>query len=218
MRRLLAIAAVSFVVLATPFVANAATHAVSIDGTPSCGASTFCYTPGTLNVKAGDKVTWTNNSTAPHTVTRCTASACNGTGPGSGNQAGPSSSQISPNGTFSMTFNKPGTYTYYCMIHGYSTMHGTITVAAASTPAPKTPAPTLRPSATPTATTAPIVTASAAPSASVAAAAATPSNDLPSTGANVRPYLLWAATLIEVGSVLVFVTSLPRALRLRSRR
>jgi plastocyanin len=215
MKRLLAVATFAVVFLAVPFVANAATHSVSIDGTPNCGTGTFCYTPGSINAKVGDKVTWTNNSTAPHTVTRCTPSACGGQGGGSGGNGGPNSPQISPQGVFSMTFTKPGTYVYYCMIHGYAVMHGTVTVAAASTPAP-TARPTAAPTRAPVATVAPTPAPTSAPSAttSVAAAAATPTpSGLPSTGANVRPYLLWAAVLIEVGSVLVLVTSVPRALR-----
>jgi len=201
MKRLLSVVAISFVFLAVPFTAFAANKSVSIQGAPSCGSSSFCYTPGTLNAKVGDKVTWTNSSNAPHTVTRCTASACSGTGGGNGGQSGPNSPQISPNGTFSMTFTKAGTYVYYCQIHGYSTMHATVRVTAAATPAPSTPAPTAAP------TTAPSVS-TPAPSAAVAAAAATPASTLPKSGRNVRPYLLWAAILIEAGSVMVFVPSL----------
>jgi len=206
MRRFLSVVAIAFVFLAVPFAASAASKSVSIQGAPSCGSSSFCFTPGTVNAKVGDKVTWTNTSTAPHTVTRCTTSACSGTSGGSGGQSGPNSPQISQNGTFSMTFTKPGNYVYYCMIHGYSTMHGTIHVTAAATPAPTTPSPTVKPTAAPTATT-------PTPSSAVAAAAATPASTLPKSGRNVRPYLLWAAVLIEWGSLMVIVSSLVRVVR-----
>lgn len=212
MRRLgVLIAAV--VLVGIPLEASAATQSVSIDGAPSCGASSFCYTPGTVNAKVGDKVTWTNMSQAPHTVTRCTSSACNGNGPGNGGRSGPSSPQIAPGGTFAMTFTKAGTYLYYCQIHGYGTMHATVHVAAASA----TPGPTAAPTAAPT--SAPTAAPSAAPSAttSVAATAATPAKALPTSGRNIRPFLLLAGTLIEVGSVFVLCSSLWSVRRRRSR-
>ena len=105
--------------------AEASTYTVAIDGTPNCGTSMFCYNPSSLTVNAGDTVTWVNNSTAPHTVTRCDPSTCSGNGPGSGGQSGPSSPTINASGgTFSFTFTSPGTYTYFCAIYGYAMMHG----------------------------------------------------------------------------------------------
>jgi plastocyanin len=119
---------------ATSTQSSGASHTVTIDGSPNCGASDFCYNPPSLTVTAGDAVTWINNSDAPHTVTRCDTSACSGNGPGSGGQSGPSSSTINANGgTYTFTFTSPGTYLYYCAIHGYAMMHGTITVDAATT-------------------------------------------------------------------------------------
>jgi plastocyanin len=215
MRRLFAVAAVAFAVVAIPLAASAANEAVSIEGTPNCGAGTFCYTPSSTSAKVGDKVTWTNNSSAPHTVTRCTTSACNGTGPGNGGQSGPSSPQIAAGGKFSMTFTKPGDYVYYCQIHGYSTMHGTIHVAAASTTPAPTTAPTTAPTSAPKATTAPQATSN------VAGAAATPAaSSLPTSGRDIRGFAFVAATLLEIGLAMVLWSSgfRTKRARLRSRR
>ena len=93
----------------------------------------FCYSPSSLTVTAGDTVTWVNNSTAPHTVTRCDPSTCSGKGPGSGGESGPSSPRINARGgTFSFTFTRPGKYKYYSAIHGHAMLHGKITVVAAT--------------------------------------------------------------------------------------
>jgi hypothetical protein len=61
-------------------------------------------------------------------VTRCTASACPGAGPGTGGDPAFNSAVLAPGKTFSVTFHKTGTYIYYCMIHGYAVMHGKVTV------------------------------------------------------------------------------------------
>jgi hypothetical protein len=91
-------------------------------------------------------------------VTRCTPAACNGASGGTGNDPQFSSMTLAlpPNGSASFTFTQPGTYVYYCTIHGYALMHGTITVTAAA-PATTVAAPTSTGSAAPlpSATTAP---------------------------------------------------------------
>jgi plastocyanin len=113
---------------------GAFTYTVAIDGTPNCETSMFCYNPSSLAVNVGDTVNWVNNSTAPHTITRCDSSTCSWTGPGSGGQSGPSSPTLNASGgTFSFTFTSPGTYNYFCAIYGYAAMHGTITVDPATT-------------------------------------------------------------------------------------
>jgi plastocyanin len=93
--------------------------------TPSSGAkaavsitstSGFAFSPNTLSVKVGTTVTWTNNTSAPHTVTSDGGdpASFNGSLPGTG-------------ATFSFTFTTPGTYKYHCSIHPYMT--ATITVS-----------------------------------------------------------------------------------------
>lgn len=64
----------------------------------------MAFTPSSLTVKAGTKVTWTNNDGYAHTVT-----ANDGATFSSGNVAG--------GATFSFTPATAGTYTYHCNIH-----------------------------------------------------------------------------------------------------
>ena len=64
-----------------------------------------------------------------HTVTRCTTSACP-VGPGNGTDAAFGSGDLGAGQRFSVTFQNLGTYNYYCQVHGYSVMHGTVTVVA----------------------------------------------------------------------------------------
>ncbi|MBV9039922.1 MAG: hypothetical protein JOZ68_02900 [Acidimicrobiia bacterium] len=107
--------------------------AVSISGSGCAGATTFCFVPAQSTVANGTTVTWTNQTTAPHTVTRCTPAACNGTDAGSGSDASFTSGNVaaSNGATFSHAFNGAGTYNYYCQIHGYAVMHGIVTVQSA---------------------------------------------------------------------------------------
>src|SRR6185295_3721394 len=60
----------------------------------------FAFQPTTISVPAGTTVTWTNKDPIAHTVTDV-------------NQLW-DSGLFEENGTYSMTFTTPGTYTYYC--------------------------------------------------------------------------------------------------------
>jgi plastocyanin len=91
-------------------------------------AAEFCFKPSSKSVVAGTKVTWVNKTLTVHTVTRCTSAACGGVSGGTGKDAGLSSGSIAASGKYSFVFHGKGTYTYYCQIHGYALMHGTITV------------------------------------------------------------------------------------------
>lgn len=117
---------------------SAAQQNVSIGDMCGPGPFFFCYSPQALSVGSGDRVTWTDNSITPvgHTITRCTPSACNGVGGGTGTDNWPDSGTIHQGQTYSHTFTGAGTYVYYCTIHGYSQMHGTITVRGSSPPSP----------------------------------------------------------------------------------
>ena len=84
----------------------------------------FAFAPQTLTVKAGTKVTWTNNDSAPHTVTSTD---------GPSTSASPTglfdSGQMNSGASFSFTFTKAGTYYYECTIHAsMASMHATIVV------------------------------------------------------------------------------------------
>lgn len=76
----------------------------------------FAFNPPSITVKAGTTVTWTNKDSVAHTVTETDG------------QTGPSSSDVNPNGTYTFTFSKPGTYHYHCSIH--PEMVGTVTVTS----------------------------------------------------------------------------------------
>ena len=83
-------------------------------GTPNAvSIYNMAFSPSSLTVKAGTKVTWTNNDGYAHTVT-----SDDGTSFSSGNVAG--------SGTFAFTPTTPATYKYHCNIH--SGMTGTIIV------------------------------------------------------------------------------------------
>lgn len=116
------------VLVSTSTSVAAATSNVTISSS-QCGGKLFCYKPSSLMVTNGNAVKWTDTTGAQHTVTRCTPAACGGTGPGSGTDSTFTNATIAPNGTFTHTFHGTGTYNYYCSIHGFATMHGSITVA-----------------------------------------------------------------------------------------
>lgn len=125
----------------------------------------------TTTITAGDAVLWTWTGSAPHSVTADDNSFDDPTG------------SFKTSGTFSHTFNTPGTYAYYCRVHGAPDglgMHGVVVVQQAATSTPTdTPAATNTPGATNTPTSTPVVTRTptktpAATSTSAPAPAATP--------------------------------------------
>ncbi len=78
------------------------------------------FNPSTLTVARGTTVTWVNKDPVDHTTT---------SNPGSGQPW--HSGLLTSGGTFSVMFNTPGTYLYYCMVHATPTsgaMRGTIVV------------------------------------------------------------------------------------------
>jgi len=83
----------------------------------------YAYSPSSITVDEGDTITWTNEDTAPHTVTTS-----------SGPQA-LNSPTLSKGQSWSFTFTKPGTYVYYCAVHPY--MRAQVIVRAPA-PAPAT--------------------------------------------------------------------------------
>ena len=72
-------------------------NAVNIDN--------FAFGPATITVAAGTKVTWTNRDDEPHTVTSADDPKLF------------RSAALDTNDSFSFTFDKPGTYRYFCSIH-----------------------------------------------------------------------------------------------------
>jgi plastocyanin len=102
--------------------ASAANQSVSIVN--------FGFQPTPLSSTVGDIVTWTNTTAStPHTVTRCDAGCP--VGPGSGTDSGfGSTAIINGGGTYSHTFTAPGSYIYYCQVHGYAAMHAEVDVVS----------------------------------------------------------------------------------------
>jgi plastocyanin len=108
---------------------SACNTVVTIVPMASCSTGTsFCYKPAMVSVAPGTKVIFKNNTSVIHTVTRCATPACPVSG-GTGSDAGfGSTGSIPPGGTYEFVFHAKGTYVYYRQIHGYGTMHGTVTV------------------------------------------------------------------------------------------
>ena len=84
--------------------ALAADAAVSIDN--------FVFTPDTIEVAVGTKITWTNNDDIPHAVGAKDLSW--------------KSKAMDTGDTYSHTFEKPGTIDYFCTLHPH--MQGKIVV------------------------------------------------------------------------------------------
>ena len=64
----------------------------------------FAFSPSTINIKAGDSITWTNQDSAAHTVTSDSGSELD-------------SELLSQGDAYSHTFDTPGTYPYHCTPH-----------------------------------------------------------------------------------------------------
>jgi plastocyanin len=74
--------------------------------------SNFAFSPASITVPAGTKVTWTNNDSVAHTVSSRGGLFDSGS--------------LSPKATFSYTFAQKGTYEYFCSFH--SSMNGKVIV------------------------------------------------------------------------------------------
>jgi plastocyanin len=74
----------------------------------------FAFSPSSLSVRIGQRVTWTNRGMATHTVTA--------------NGGLFNSGSLPPSHTFSFTFMSRGTFAYHCQIH--PSMTGTISVTS----------------------------------------------------------------------------------------
>ena len=85
------------------------------DATPAVQIKNFSFVPQTLTVRAGARVTFTNDDDEPHTVTAVDKSF--------------DSEGLDLHKSWQHTFTKPGTYAYFCEMHPY--MKGRIVVVAA---------------------------------------------------------------------------------------
>ncbi|NQV40477.1 MAG: hypothetical protein HQ505_08115 [Nitrosopumilus sp.] len=87
-------------------------------GVPGCDETNSCYIPFNVSVSAGEEITWSNDDSAAHTVTSGT--------PADGSDGNFDSGLFMAGGTFSVTLDESGEYSYYCMVHPWMT--GNITV------------------------------------------------------------------------------------------
>src|SRR5437763_1784746 len=69
----------------------------------------FTFSPSTLTINAGTRVTWTNHDDVPHTVTSTHRSKV---------LASPA---LDTDEKYSFTFATRGTYPYYCTVHPHMT-------------------------------------------------------------------------------------------------
>ncbi len=84
----------------------------SAESTDRIDIADFKYDPETVTVKAGTEITWTNGDEAAHTATADDSSFDTGT--------------LDLNDEGSASFDKPGTYSYYCRFHPF--MEATVEV------------------------------------------------------------------------------------------
>jgi plastocyanin len=68
------------------------------------------YIPGSIIIQSGDKISWVNSDEEVHTVTSGLESSA-------GRAKQFDSGLLNANQTFEHTFDKPGTYSYYCTVH-----------------------------------------------------------------------------------------------------
>ena len=84
---------------------------------PGCEETEACYVPYLHTAEAGQPITWTNNDSAFHSVT-------------SGTYENPTgafdSGHMDPYDSYTLAFDAPGTYSYYCTLHPW--MEGTVII------------------------------------------------------------------------------------------
>jgi len=85
---------------------------------PGCEETNSCWSPADITINAGDTVHWMNVDTAAHTVT--------GGSPADGPSGVFDSSLVMVDATYEFTFDEPGSYDYFCMVHPWMT--GSVTV------------------------------------------------------------------------------------------
>jgi plastocyanin len=92
--------AIAVAVVAGAGLSGAAAPAAS---DPQVKIDNFTFTPPAITVSAGTTVHWVNHDDIPHTVVSDDKSF--------------KSKTLDTNDEFTLTFTKPGTYSYFCSIH-----------------------------------------------------------------------------------------------------
>jgi YVTN family beta-propeller protein len=78
-----------------------------VSGDPKVLISNFTFNPQEAVIAPGETITWSNDDGAPHAIAFKDGAA--------------GSETLFPGKKFSRTFDRPGTYEYYCSIHAYMT-------------------------------------------------------------------------------------------------
>ena len=91
---------------------TSSTPVAALSGNVEVAIAGFAFDPASLTIKVGTTIKWTNQDTAPHTVTADDKSW------GSGD--------LNKGDSFSYTFNQAGSYAYHCGVH--PNMKATVTV------------------------------------------------------------------------------------------
>ncbi len=86
---------------------SAPAHSTSVE------IKSYAFHPATITVATGAKVTFTNHDQTAHTATSTQAGVFD-------------TGTLAPGAGKTVTFTKPGTYTYYCQFHAF--MKATVTV------------------------------------------------------------------------------------------
>jgi plastocyanin len=107
------LSAISFVLLSNFTLAQAEKDAVDGAKKNQIVIKDFHFSPQTITVKSGEKLTWINRDEEPHTVV-------------SVEKQFKKSSALDTDQEFTITAGAPGTYTYFCSVH--PKMTGTIIV------------------------------------------------------------------------------------------
>jgi plastocyanin len=111
----------------TPTTPAATTGGTATGGTATASAvaiQNFTFTPKTLTVAPGTKVTWTNNDSTPHNIISTVSISLN-----SATTSTFTSGNLSQGQTFSFKFAKKGVYFYECSIHkALAAMHAEVIV------------------------------------------------------------------------------------------
>jgi plastocyanin len=88
--------------------APASTSKTSGGGVLKVSMKNIQFNPGSVTVKKGGTVEWTNDDSVNHDVTK-------ESGPGPNFVSG--TGNIGPGGTYKQTFDTPGTISYRCTVH-----------------------------------------------------------------------------------------------------
>lgn len=92
---------------ATPSASQIATATPTPPQTASVSIQNFSFNPSSLTIRVGDTARWTNNDSAPHTIT-------------SDNNV-LNSPTLSTGQSFEFIFTTKGTFPYHCSIHPFMT-------------------------------------------------------------------------------------------------